>query len=79
MGLSFLTICLLGTASSSFHILLIPDASNAISVGVLLKILLKAQFPKPTIAPIGPPYRKPPRLFCTKSLSDSSFSELTLE
>ena len=48
---------------SSFHISLIPDASKAISVGVLSKILLKAQLPKPTIAPIGPPYKKPPRLF----------------
>ena len=26
-------------------------------------ILLKIQFPKPAIAPMGPPYIKPPRLF----------------
>ena len=40
---------------SFFQKLLIPEKSNANSVGVLSNILLKAHVPNPAIAPKGPP------------------------
>ena len=46
----------------SFHRLLIPNVSNASSVGVLSNNFSKTQLPKPAIAPIGPPYINPPAL-----------------
>ena len=54
--LLFFAICS-NSSPSSFQISLIPVASKANSVGVLSNILLKTQFPKPAIAPKGPPYK----------------------